>query len=40
MRRIWGLEERLFKDDLRKRMMLFRYLVLGRKFGDGRKGGS
>jgi len=45
MRRVWGLGERLFKDDFRRRMMLFRYLVLGvimygRKFGDGRKGGS
>jgi len=29
MRRVWGLEERLFKDDFRRRMMLFRYLVLG-----------
>jgi len=28
MRRVWDLGERLFKDDFRKRMMLFRYLVL------------
>jgi len=44
MRRVWGLGERLFKDDFRRRMMLFRYLILGvimgRKFGDRRKGGS
>jgi len=29
MRRIWDLGERLFKNDFRMRMMLFRYLVLG-----------
>jgi len=29
MRRVWGLEERLFKNDFRRRMMLFGYLVLG-----------
>jgi len=29
MRRIWSLGERLFKDDFRRRMILFRYLVLG-----------
>jgi len=28
MRRVWDLEERLFKDDFRRRMMLFRYLVM------------
>jgi len=28
MRSIWGLGERLFKDDFRRRMMLFRYLVM------------
>jgi len=29
MRRVWGLGERLFKENFRRRMMLFRYLVLG-----------
>jgi len=29
MRRVWGLGKRLFKDDFRRRMMLFRYLVMG-----------
>jgi len=29
MRKVWGLGERLFKDDFRRRMMLFRYLVMG-----------
>jgi len=29
IRELWGLGERLFKDDIRRRMMLFRYLVLG-----------
>jgi len=28
MRKVWDLEERLFKDDFRRRMMLFRYLVM------------
>jgi len=29
IRKIWGLGERIFKDDFRRRMMLFRYLVMG-----------
>jgi len=29
MRKIWSLGERLFKDDFRRRIMLFRYLVMG-----------
>jgi len=30
MRNVWGLGERLFKDDFRRRMMLFMlYLALG-----------
>jgi len=29
MRKVWGLGERTFKDDFRRRMMLFRYLVMG-----------
>jgi len=29
MRKVWGLGERIFKDDFRKRMKLFRYLVMG-----------
>jgi len=29
MRKVWGLGERIFKDDFRRRMMLFRYLVIG-----------
>jgi len=45
MRRIWGLGERLFKDDFRRRMMLFRYFVLGvimygAEIWNRRKGGS
>jgi len=28
MRRVWGLGARLFKDDFRRRVMLFRYLVM------------
>jgi len=28
IRRIWGLGERLFKDDFRRRMMLFSYMVM------------
>jgi len=26
-RKVWGLGERIFKDDFRRRMMLFRYLI-------------
>lgn len=26
---VWGIEERRFRDDFRRRMLLFRYLVLG-----------
>jgi len=29
MRRVWSLGERLFKNVFKRRMMLFRYLVLG-----------
>jgi len=29
MRKVWGLGERIFKDNFRKRMILFRYLVMG-----------
>jgi len=29
MRKVWGLGERIFKNDFRRRMMLFRYLVMG-----------
>jgi len=29
MRKVWGLGKRLFKDDFRRRIMLFRYLVMG-----------
>jgi len=35
MRRIWGLGERLFKDDFRRKMMLFRYLVMRVIIWDG-----
>jgi len=28
-RKVWGLEEKLFKDDFKRRMILFRYLVIG-----------
>jgi len=28
MRKVWGLGEKIFKDDFRRRMMLFRYLVI------------
>jgi len=44
MRKVWDLGERIFKDDFRKRMMLFRYLIMivimYGKFGDGGKGRS
>lgn len=26
---VWGIEERRFRDNFRRRMLLFRYLVLG-----------
>jgi len=29
MRKVWDLGERIFKDDFRRRMMLFKYLVMG-----------
>jgi len=29
MRKVWDLGERLFKNDFRRRMILFRYLVMG-----------
>jgi len=29
MRKVWDLGERIFKDDFSRRMMLFRYLVMG-----------
>jgi len=29
MRKVWDLGERLFKDDFRRRMILFRYFILG-----------
>jgi len=29
MRKIWDLKEIIFKDDFRRRMMLFRYLIMG-----------
>jgi len=29
MRKIWDLGERIFKDDFRRRMILFSYLVMG-----------
>lgn len=29
MRKIWGIGERKFKDDFRRKMWLFRHLVLG-----------
>jgi len=29
MRKVWDLGERICKDDFRRRMMLFRYLVMG-----------
>jgi len=28
MRKVWNLGERIFKDDFRRKMMLFRYLVM------------
>jgi len=28
MKKVWGLGERIFKDDFRGRMMLFRYLIM------------
>jgi len=28
MRKVWGLGERIFKDDFRRRMILFKYLVM------------
>jgi len=40
MRKDWGLGERIFKDDVRRRMMLYRYLlieVLGQKLGRERE---
>jgi len=33
MRKVWDLRERIFKDDFRRRMMLFRYLVMGVMYG-------
>jgi len=29
MRQVWGLGKRRFRDDFKRRMVLFRYLVLG-----------
>jgi len=29
MRKVWGLRERIFKDDFKRKLMLFRYLVMG-----------
>jgi len=29
MRKVWGLGERLFTDDFRRKMMLFKCLVMG-----------
>jgi len=44
MRKVWGLGERILKDDFRRKTILFRYLVMGiimgQKFGGGRKGRS
>jgi len=44
IKKIWDLGERIFKDDFRRRIILFRYSVMGiiiyEKFGNGGKGRS